>query len=85
MRRGRAARRPGKHRVTRKEAIMANDPVCGMKLDEKKAAARVDYRDKTYYFCSTQCRQAFTAAPGKYVNAGASGPARGGDGTRQHS
>lgn len=64
---------------------MTNDPVCGMKVDEKKAAAKTDYRDKTCYFCSTQCHQAFTAAPEKYANTGESGPARGGGGTRHHS
>ncbi|MGQ9629109.1 MAG: YHS domain-containing protein [bacterium] len=29
---------------------MAKDPVCGMEVDEKKAAATSTYKDKTYYF-----------------------------------
>jgi YHS domain-containing protein len=29
---------------------MAKDPVCGMTVDEKKAAAKSEYMGKTYYF-----------------------------------
>lgn len=48
---------------------MATDPVCGMTVDEKKAAAKADHQGKTYYFCSTYCHQTFTAAPEKYLEA----------------
>ena len=46
---------------------MANDSVCGMTVDEKKAAATAVYGGKTYYFCSAGCKAAFEKAPAKYV------------------
>ena len=46
---------------------MATDPVCGMKVDENTAPARSEYKGKTYYFCSTQCKETFTANPERYV------------------
>jgi YHS domain-containing protein len=46
---------------------MTTDPVCGMKIDETKAPAQTMYQGKTYYFCSTQCRDSFNATPTKYV------------------
>ena len=30
---------------------MAKPPVCGMDVDENKAAATSEYKGKTYYFC----------------------------------
>ncbi len=53
---------------------MATDPVCGMKVDEKQAAAKVIYEDKTYYFCSESCHKTFTAEPAKYVKPGGGQP-----------
>ncbi|HXZ26057.1 MAG TPA: YHS domain-containing protein [Nitrospiria bacterium] len=35
---------------------MANDPVCGMQVDEKKAAAIAQYKSRTYCFCSPACQ-----------------------------
>ena len=46
---------------------MATDPVCGMKVDEKSAAAESTYEGKTYYFCSTECKTLFDANPAKYT------------------
>lgn len=46
---------------------MAKDPVCGMEVDEKKAAARVEYKGQTYYFCSSGCKIAFEKDPEKYL------------------
>ena len=46
---------------------MAKDPVCGMEVDEKKAAAISVYRGKTYYFCTQACKRAFEKDPVKYV------------------
>jgi Cu+-exporting ATPase len=46
---------------------MAKDPVCGMRIDEKKAAATSQYRGKTYYFCSPGCKKSFDANPEKYL------------------
>ena len=48
---------------------MATDPVCGMQVDEKSAPAQTTYAGKTYYFCSKECEQKFTANPMKYVGA----------------
>ncbi len=45
---------------------MAKDPVCGMKIDEKKAAAKSDYKGKTYHFCSISCKKAFDDNPAKF-------------------
>jgi len=46
---------------------MAKDPVCGMEVDEKKAAAKLEYKGKTYYFCTSSCKEAFEKEPEKYV------------------
>lgn len=45
---------------------MAKDPVCGMTVDEKKAAATASYQGKTYYFCSAGCKVTFEKAPEQY-------------------
>jgi len=41
---------------------MAKDHVCGMKIDEKKVA-KIEYNEKTYYFCSPTCQWAFKEDP----------------------
>jgi len=46
---------------------MARDPVCSMKVDEKKAPAKSDYMGKTYYFCSVACKKTFDQNPAKYA------------------
>lgn len=46
---------------------MAQDPVCGMKVDEK--GARSEYGGKTYYFCCEGCKRSFDREPEKYVGA----------------
>lgn len=46
---------------------MAKDPVCGMTVDEKKAAATTQYKGKTFYFCSAGCKRSFDANPEKYL------------------
>ncbi|HWC02728.1 MAG TPA: YHS domain-containing protein [Methylomirabilota bacterium] len=48
---------------------MAKDPVCGMTVDEKKAAATASFQGQTYYFCSAGCKATFEQAPAKYVGA----------------
>jgi YHS domain-containing protein len=47
---------------------MAKDPVCGMTVDEKKAAATSEYTGETYYFCSRGCKVSFDKDPEKYLN-----------------
>ena len=46
---------------------MAQDPVCGMLVDEKKAAATSVYQGTTYYFCATACRATFEKTPEKFI------------------
>ena len=51
-----------------KEVVeMAKDPVCGMEVEEKKAAAKAEYKGKTYYFCAAGCKKAFLENPEKYL------------------
>jgi Cu+-exporting ATPase len=47
---------------------MAKDPVCGMLVDEKKAAGTSEYQGKTYYFCATSCKAKFDSNPATYVS-----------------
>jgi Cu+-exporting ATPase len=46
---------------------MTKDPVCGMAVDEKKAAATASYEGQRYYFCSAGCKSKFEKEPGKYA------------------
>ncbi|MDS0283803.1 YHS domain-containing protein [Haloarcula onubensis] len=46
---------------------MATDPVCGMDVDEKDAAATAEYDGQTYYFCAEGCKETFTSTPEEYV------------------
>lgn len=46
---------------------MVKDPVCGMMVDEKKAAARSEHMGQTFYFCSPGCKVAFDKDPMKYM------------------
>ncbi|GBD93237.1 copper-transporting P-type ATPase [bacterium BMS3Abin05] len=46
---------------------MTKDPVCGMEIDESKANEKSEFEDKTYYFCSSGCKNTFDKEPGKYA------------------
>ncbi len=49
---------------------MSKDPVCGMFIDEEKAAVSgrtIKHAGKTYYFCSEKCMQSFGKGPEKYA------------------
>jgi YHS domain-containing protein len=46
---------------------MSKDPVCGMDVDEKKAAATAAYEGQIYYFCAAACKRAFEKNPEKYL------------------
>jgi YHS domain-containing protein len=46
----------------------AIDPVCGMTVDPEHAAAHVQHAGRDYYFCNPGCRDAFVAAPERYVD-----------------
>lgn len=43
------------------------DPVCGMEIDPKSAAAKLAFEGRTYVFCSISCKQAFEEDPKKYA------------------
>ncbi len=46
---------------------MEIDPVCGMEVDPKSAAATYEYKGKTYYFCAPGCKRSFEKDPEKYL------------------
>lgn len=46
---------------------MAEDPICGMDVDEEKAEYKTEYEGKTYYFCAPGCKEKFEEEPEKYV------------------
>ena len=43
---------------------MAKDPVCGMKVDEKKTGTST-HAGSTYHFCFTNCKAEFDRNPTK--------------------
>lgn len=56
---------------------MEKDLVCGMEVDPKKAAAKSEYKGKTYYFCAPGCKAAFDKDPEHYVKASMAGMGHG--------
>jgi len=47
---------------------MAIDPVCKMKVDEKTAKFKSEYKGKTYYFCAPGCKKEFDDNQEKYIS-----------------
>jgi len=50
----------------------AKDPVCGMELDEKRAAAagvKSEHEGTTYFFCAEECKKRFDTEPARYAQA----------------
>ncbi len=45
---------------------MMKDPICGMEVDEK-SKFRSSYKNKTYVFCSANCKQNFDKDPGSHA------------------
>jgi len=56
------ARSPGA-----KEVTLCVDPVCAMTLNQARARATAAHEGVTYYFCSTNCYDAFERDPDRYV------------------
>ena len=54
--------------------MKVKDPVCGMTIGDKDAAATSAYKGTTYYFCSTSCKEKFEKDPASHVR-GKSGEA----------
>ena len=48
---------------------MDKDPVCGMTVNPKTAAASYEYKGRTYCFCAVGCKAAFEKNPEKYLSA----------------
>jgi YHS domain-containing protein len=48
-------------------AVMVIDPICKMRVDERKAKFKSEHQGKTYYFCSAQCKKEFDENPKKYA------------------
>ncbi len=46
---------------------MQIDPVCGMEVDERRSKATSEYKGKTFYFCSQECREEFEADQESYL------------------
>jgi len=50
-------------------AAVVHDPVCGMAIDETKAAATSVFEGKTYYFCAPGCKRFFDENPRRFAAA----------------
>jgi Cu+-exporting ATPase len=51
------------HELAVSELLPATDPICGMSVEPDHAAAQASHLGRTYYFCSTACRDEFVADP----------------------
>ena len=54
---------------------IVTDPVCGMKVDARKAPHRYELRGTPYYFCSARCLEKLKADPDRYMNRSEHDPA----------
>ncbi|MBX0300484.1 heavy metal translocating P-type ATPase [Cryobacterium sp. 1639] len=57
---------PMTHTTEHTDSALVTDPVCGMKIDPKSAAATREHEGATFSFCSTGCAGAFDADPHRY-------------------
>lgn len=58
----------GHGEATKKSGLGPFDPVCGMDLSDRTPVT-FQFEDKTYYFCSTVCKNVFEKEPYKYASA----------------
>jgi P-type Cu+ transporter len=59
------------HDAMSEQPGQATDPVCGMAIDPKKAAAdglATEYEGKTYFFCGRGCKLEFTDDPARFLD-----------------
>jgi YHS domain-containing protein len=47
--------------------MAVKDPVCGMTIEEADAVGTSEYQGKTYYFCSSDCKEEFDQNPEDYA------------------
>ncbi len=50
--------------------VILSDPVCGTELGSAGSVYELEYRGTIYHFCSARCKEAFRAAPHRYVKEG---------------
>lgn len=43
------------------------DPVCEREVEADSAAARLEYGDEVYFFCSAACRDRFLMEPERWL------------------
>jgi Cu+-exporting ATPase len=53
--------------MSKGDAAMVTDPVCGMQIDPHNAAGSSVYHGQTYHFCSSGCKAAFDKEPARYA------------------
>ena len=53
--------------VSEQHTSTVADPVCHMHVEAAAAAARQPFNGTTYYFCSSQCAEAFARHPQAYL------------------
>lgn len=46
---------------------MPTDPVCKMEIGEDTAEAKIEYKGRTYYFCSEACKESFEKNPERFL------------------
>jgi P-type Cu+ transporter len=51
------------------QSSLVRDPVCGMEIDSKTAAATTTYQGKTFYFCRVECKEQFVRSPERFTKA----------------
>jgi prolipoprotein diacylglyceryl transferase len=54
-------------KFNKEEKKMAKDPVCGMNVEEQKAAGTSQYGGRSYFFCSKSCKEKFDQNPEQYA------------------
>ncbi len=65
LRRGREKKAPDARASA--APVLAEDPVCHMKVDPKTAAGSSLIHGATYYFCNVHCKKMFDKEPQKYL------------------
>lgn len=50
---------------------MVTDPVCGRLVDEALSTIQADYKDRTFSFCSEECKEVFQTNPEPYAQGAA--------------
>ena len=63
----------GNNKITKYSYITVDsskvtDVVCKMKIDKRTAELKSEYKGKTYYFCSANCKTEFDKNPEKYTS-----------------